>query len=185
MCNRGTRKPQPGQGQTLVEFALVAPLLLLMVFLTIDFGRLVYTYGAIAWAAREGARLASLQPQETSDCAIYQSVEAAGQGFPLSPDPNSLVGNSDPNNPTGTLRPTLPPAGQGYIYVWPAVSTARPQDSGANCMGRPRSGGSGSGLAIHDVAVQVQFTYTPMVPLIGSFIGTIPIKTISVFHSEY
>lgn len=53
------------RGQALVEFALVFPLLLLMVFGIIDAGRLIYTYNTVANAARNGARVAIVN-QSTS-----------------------------------------------------------------------------------------------------------------------
>ena len=43
-------------GQSLVEFALIAPLLMLLVLATIDGARAVFAYNTIANAAREGAR---------------------------------------------------------------------------------------------------------------------------------
>jgi hypothetical protein len=49
-------KNQPCKGQTLVEFALLLPVLLLITFVVIDLGRAVYFYSAIHNAAREGAR---------------------------------------------------------------------------------------------------------------------------------
>ncbi len=163
----------------MVEFALLCPALIIMLFLLIDFGRLVYTFGAIAWATREGARLISLEPQQATDCLVLQRVEAVGRGFPLSPDPNSIAGNTDPNNPSGSLVPSTPPAGQGFIYIWPAVAPKVPQDT--NCNGAPRLGSA----TARDVAVQVQYTYVPMMPLISSFVPQINVKTISVVHTEY
>lgn len=50
--------PTRKRGQALVEFALVFPLLLLMVFGIIDAGRLIYTYNTVANSARNGARVA-------------------------------------------------------------------------------------------------------------------------------
>jgi TadE-like protein len=46
------------RGQTLVEFALVAPIFLLILFSIIDFGRYVYYVQVLNNAAREGARYA-------------------------------------------------------------------------------------------------------------------------------
>jgi Flp pilus assembly protein TadG len=43
-------------GQTLAEFALVVPLLLLLVFGTIEFGRVLNAYIVVTNGAREGAR---------------------------------------------------------------------------------------------------------------------------------
>jgi len=42
--------------QTMVEFALVFPLILLITYGIIEFGRMVFIYAAVTGAAREGAR---------------------------------------------------------------------------------------------------------------------------------
>jgi hypothetical protein len=163
----------------MVEFALLLPLLITVVLLTIDFSRLVYTYAAISWAAREGARIVSLAPNIATDCSALQRVEDVGRGFPIQADPNSVVGNTDPNAP-GTPGPTFPPpSGQGYVYIYPAVATANPPDT--NCNGSPRI----LNPVTHDVAVQVTYGYTPIVPLFRGFIPNIPIRTICVVHVEY
>lgn len=169
-------------GQSLVEFALVAPLLFLILLLTIDFGRLVYTYGVITSSARDAARLLSLKVNQASDCAAFTDAEQFAQGFILSPDRASLVGDSNPNAPTGSLFPTTPPPNQGYIYVWPAVAPAAPQDQHPNCDGSARFPTS---QQLKDVAVQIEFTYQPLVPLFGSITGTFTLKAISVVHTEY
>ena len=49
------------RGQTLVEFALILPLFLLMFFAMVDFGRGFYTWLLVTNAAREGARVAATQ----------------------------------------------------------------------------------------------------------------------------
>lgn len=50
------------QGSTAVEFALILPLLLLLIIALIDFGRMGYVQINIISAAREGARYSALQP---------------------------------------------------------------------------------------------------------------------------
>ena len=55
---RGSRAPRRNRGQALVEFALVAPLLLLLIFAVADFARAWNTYQVLTDAAREGARAA-------------------------------------------------------------------------------------------------------------------------------
>jgi hypothetical protein len=47
-------------GQSLVEFALVFPVFLLLLFGLIDIGRFVYSLNALNQAAREGARYGSV-----------------------------------------------------------------------------------------------------------------------------
>lgn len=58
--HRTRHRTPPGatSGQALVEFALVVPILLILVLGVIDFGRAWHAYQVITDAAREGARLA-------------------------------------------------------------------------------------------------------------------------------
>jgi len=170
-------------GQSLVEFTLVAPLLFLIMAVTIDFARVVYVYGAISSITREGARLLSLADQATTDCVVLQRLEANGGGFVLSADPNSQFGNSFPANPSPPLAPTAPQPGQGFIYLWPAVATGNPPDSPSNCggTGSPRLQASGP----RDVAVEVQYGFRPWISVVADFIPNFTIKTVSVVHAEY
>jgi Flp pilus assembly protein TadG len=55
-------------GQSMVEFALVLPIFLLLLFGLIDIGRYVYTANAVNEAAREGARLGSVAAW-SADCS--------------------------------------------------------------------------------------------------------------------
>jgi TadE-like protein len=61
------------RGQALVEFALVAPLLILLLLSIIEFGRAVYYIQMLDNAAREGAR--------------YAIVHGAASGCPSGPMP--------------------------------------------------------------------------------------------------
>lgn len=63
---RRPRSPSESSGQSTVEFALVLPLLALIVMGMIDLGRVFYTYGALANAAREGARFCALNLGDTT-----------------------------------------------------------------------------------------------------------------------
>jgi len=47
---------RPARGQSLVEFALLLPILMLIAVVLLDLGRAVYYYSVIHNAAREGAR---------------------------------------------------------------------------------------------------------------------------------
>src|SRR4030081_45516 len=175
MEGKPVRRSKRFRGQSMVEFAIVAPIAVVMILLLIDFSRLVYTYAAISWAAREGARMVSLSPNINSDCGALKRGEGGGRGFSLVADPNSVQGNADPNGGGGP-GPTTPAAGQGYIYIYPAVASNPPD---TNCTGAARN------PVAHDVAVEVQYGYTPIVPMFRTFVPDITIKTISVVHVEY
>jgi Flp pilus assembly protein TadG len=163
----------------LVEFALVSPIFFLVMFTAIDISRLLYAYTAISSAARDGARTASLSGSTYTDCGIIQEVELVGQGFPVRMDPNSLVGNSDPNNPVGSLSPSVPPPNVGYAYIWPAVATSDPPE--ANCNSSVARAISPS---VKHVAVEVQYHFTPLLPIVSGFAGNIIVKTVSEVTSE-
>jgi hypothetical protein len=49
-------------GQALPEFALIVPLLMVLVFGIIDLGRAIYLYNGVSQAAREISRSASVHP---------------------------------------------------------------------------------------------------------------------------
>jgi hypothetical protein len=175
------RRAQRQHAQSMVEFALIAPFLFFVMFLLIDFGRLVYTYAAVSWSAREAARVVSMQPQAASDCLAMSIAESTAQGFILRPDENSVVNNSDPNSSLSPNADPRPPAGVGKIYIWPAVATAAPADAPANCSGSPRA----ISPSVQDVAVQIKYTFLPLMPLISNMIPPITITSISVVHTEY
>ena len=63
------------RGTTLVEFALVAPVLILTLVACLDFARAMNAYVTIENASREGARYAAVHP--TSDPAAIQAAVAA------------------------------------------------------------------------------------------------------------
>jgi Flp pilus assembly protein TadG len=54
------------RGQTLVEFALILPIFLLVLIGIFDFGRAVYSYNTISNAAREAVRLAIVDQNVTA-----------------------------------------------------------------------------------------------------------------------
>ena len=57
----GRRKSRRSRGQALVEFALVFPVFMLVLFGIIDVGRYVYVSNALNEASREGARYGSVE----------------------------------------------------------------------------------------------------------------------------
>ena len=54
-------------GQNLVEFAIVLPVLLLVLFGALDLGRIYFTTISLTSAAREGARYLTVNPDDVSN----------------------------------------------------------------------------------------------------------------------
>ncbi len=82
MVHRCARTAPEG-GQELIEFALVVPLLMLIVFGVLDLGRVFYASVTIANAAREGARYAMFFPGDTAGIRTATEREAENSGVDL------------------------------------------------------------------------------------------------------
>ena len=63
------------KGQSLVEFALILPIFLLLLFAIVDFGMGFYSWISITNAAREGARLGAVAATEIQiDDRVHQTA---------------------------------------------------------------------------------------------------------------
>jgi hypothetical protein len=60
------REQRASAGQDLVEYALILPLLLLLLLGIAEFALVIFSHDTIANAAREGARYGSIHPNDTS-----------------------------------------------------------------------------------------------------------------------
>jgi Flp pilus assembly protein TadG len=92
------RRRTRDRGQSLVEFALVIPLFLLMIAGIVDFGMLLYSNMTAINAAREGARLSVTTPGNTA--AVEARVRAMATG----------LNQSDLTVTTTCIHPDPPPA---------------------------------------------------------------------------
>lgn len=133
-------------GQSMVEFAVLAPVFFLLLLGTIDLGRAVYIYNSISDAAREGARAAI--PFDTplpTNAQVLGAVQSKlGGGFSLSVDPcagSPMVAGSCPGTPT---TPNT-----GYIWYSPGIGTP----------GR------------NTVTVKISFLFQPWVPVVRDVSG--------------
>ena len=83
------RRHRRSKGQALVEFALVFPIIVLLLMAMFDMGRAVFIYNGLTNAAREGVRLAIVNQNKDK---ILDRVEAMTFAGPVSnPDVDSLV----------------------------------------------------------------------------------------------
>lgn len=73
LVNTNTKSYRTSKGQSMVETILVLPLLLLLIFGIIEFGRVYYTYIMLSNAAREGARYAAVRE---TDMENYTNSES-------------------------------------------------------------------------------------------------------------
>jgi hypothetical protein len=176
------RQSRGEDGQGLVEFALVLPVFLLAVVGLFDVGRLVYTNSVLSQAAREAARLAAAEApwigisgdgcvaDESAigpgnpgahvcpvDVAAFDAhVAAAANRMAVSLGPLTAVHLSCNEDSVADPAPT---------GDW----TDAPLGGGNGCKDGAGNPISGSG---ETVSVRVEYTYQPITPIIGSFIGS-------------
>jgi PKD repeat protein len=79
------RSPSRSRGQSLVELALVLPILLLLVAGALDLGRVFFASVTITNAAREGAMQAAKTPADTAAIQTRAQFEAQNSGVTIAP----------------------------------------------------------------------------------------------------
>jgi Flp pilus assembly protein TadG len=86
------------KGQSLVEFALVLPLLIFLLLGIIDFGRTFYVYSVMVNAGRETARAASIGIVNTDDSIKQYAVDSFNKNNVLNIDPLTKSDVQPPND---------------------------------------------------------------------------------------
>jgi Flp pilus assembly protein TadG len=79
------------RGQALTEFALVIPLLFLMVVAILDVGRVVYINNALAEGAREGARWGAVQGRASTPTGLSSVADEVRGRMAAVPAPSVTV----------------------------------------------------------------------------------------------
>jgi hypothetical protein len=169
MANTTSRRRRR-RGQALVEFSLVAPIFLLLLFSIIEFGRAVYYIQILNNAAREGARYAIVHGFEASN------PSGPNPGFPLTPpnaDPYALnvkqvvrdfavgvVGNTGTSDFVVTV-----------CYLQPGPAYTCPDNNAGNDMG---TGNNGRTNPPQSVNVTVIYSYRPIIA------GIVPLPTFTL-----
>ena len=148
-------------GQSMVEFAVLAPVFFLLLLGTIDLGRAVYIYNTISDAAREGTRAAI--PFDTplpTNAAVVAAVQSKlGGGFTLQVDAACAGIAAGGSCPT---VPTVP--NTGFIWYGPGVGT-------------PGRG---------PVTVKISFLFQPWIPVVRDAAGNgVVISAQSTMVTEY
>src|SRR2546430_14476968 len=103
----GSSKTDGQRSQAIVEFAIIAPILLLLIFGVVDFGRVIYVYATINQGVNEGARSAI---RASALLPTNDDVETAVKQHAV----DVSLANPCPNGP---ITMATPPAHQGWIYI--------------------------------------------------------------------
>lgn len=96
------------RGAAVVEFAVVAPVFIMLVFGMIEYGRMVMVQQLLTNAAREGARVgvldgATTASVQTSVTSYLTNASVSGSTVTVSPNPPSSAGYGEPVTVTVTV----------------------------------------------------------------------------------
>jgi Flp pilus assembly protein TadG len=159
-CDETPAPPPSESGQSLIEFALMIPLLFLLIFNAVNFGGFLYSWIAISNAARAGVQDAAMgaayasYPPVASLSAVQTLIQNETASLPNSSASNPLVTVCENLNGTVVAYPLTNP-----VTACPGGVTAPPQD--------PETITGLSGASTYStVAIDVTYTYTPF---IGAF----------------
>lgn len=100
------------KGTAAVEFALILPLLLLLTFITTEFGRAMYQYNTIIKSVRDAVRYLSVQTPGTN-IAAAQNLVVYGKTNPASSDAPLALGLDDSTKVS--ITPTWATAGSNPL----------------------------------------------------------------------
>ncbi len=103
MLNRSRSRQE--RGQEVVEFAILLPVLIWMLFGMLDFGRVYFSAITITNAARVGARYGIIYPDDTGGITAAAQAEAQGSGVDLTDATVSTIELSCPDSLTPTALP--------------------------------------------------------------------------------
>jgi Flp pilus assembly protein TadG len=162
-------------GQGLVEFALVLPIFLLILFGLIDAGRYVYMNSVLSQAAREGARLAAAEARWIGKTTTDDPSCVANAGLITSANPGAHVCPATPTGASNSLEADIRAAANRMIAPFGSVQnlhflcqptgTAAP----ANWASAPSDCTVANRTASKSVVwVRVELTFQPITPVIGS-----------------
>jgi Flp pilus assembly protein TadG len=168
----------------LIEFALVSPVLLLLLFGIVDIGRAVFYFDTVNHAAREGARAAVRASNGLpTNGEVLATVTSQIIGAPVSaPCPQGPVTAAIPPNNTAWLYITQPnpPASLESTPPANAPGGEYPAAASASCSAvNPASGNQ-------PLQVTVRFNLILITPVVAQATANrILITGVAIFRTEY
>ncbi|MEA2646312.1 MAG: hypothetical protein QOE92_1395 [Chloroflexota bacterium] len=158
----------------------MAPLLLLLLFGIVDFGRAIFYANALTNSAREGTRVAVLASNPCNTELGSNGAACGGQPTLIGPtvcqaiqNESQLVGNWSCSD-SGTL-PAAGAADTGYVQVVGGTDCAT-----AASVATPRASGNRA------VKVTIHYYYRPLTPIVSSFFPTgFHLTTTACGRAEY
>jgi TadE-like protein len=167
------KRPRPSRnGQALVEFALVLPVFLLLLFGVIDGARFVYMNSVVSQAAREGARLAAAEARWIGKTTTDDPSCVATQALITSTNPGAHVCPAGVTGATDSLQADVTAAGNRMVAPFGPVAhvylTCKPRGTIPSAGWTNTDCPTGNRLAAkNDAWVRVDMPFQPITPILG------------------
>jgi Flp pilus assembly protein TadG len=187
-------------GVSLVEFSLVGPMVIILIFGGVDFGRALYHDNQLTNAAQEGARIAELQDRPcntvsgsatgstcpttsiSGEASVCQAIENEGSLIPAA-NWHCVDVPSGSASTVGTLpAPSAAAAGNAYVEIdqYQTTTATTPCTGTPVVVTTPRLSGSN-----YAVKVTIDYYFRPFTPVVSSlFPSTFHLETSACVRGE-
>lgn len=178
---------QKKRAQAMVELAMLAPMIFMLLIFVFDLARAAATWAALSEAVREGARESVTIGQTTAatDYAIIGNTQVYGVNLSLNPVTGCVHGHT-------AGMPTPPPsaANTGYIYIVAPTAGQPNAPSGGAGFAETVSAGcnaiNAAGLGTYPLKVVVAYNFQPFTPFASQFMpGGITMIASSTMNTEF
>jgi hypothetical protein len=169
-------KRRAKSAQSLVEMAMIAPFLMLLLLTMIDFGRAAWTYSTLAGAAREGARAAVVTGNSRADDnRVVSAVKLYAIGMVLKQP--TCMNDAPPASPSMS-------ANTGLVYIGKPAGVVDP--NAPNAPGGQAAAAAGTCGAIipgyagrYPLTVTIKYNFQALTPFASQFFPTGIVMTVS------
>ena len=165
----------------MVEMAMVAPFLIMILLMVLDCGRAAYDYATLAAAAREGARAAITTGNNRPDNnRVIGAVQGNAYGITL--NPGACVNDAPPASPAMVANTGLVYVGAGSGNTSSNAPSGQAPAAAAGSCGAVTPSYAGHNA----LAVTIKFNFPPLTPFGSQFFpGGIVMTVTSTMSTEY
>ena len=178
---------QKKRAQTVLEFAMLAPIFFILLTAVFDFARAAYTWADLSYAAREGAReavIANFASTASKDSDVFYSVTSQTIGL-------TVTRGACPHGTTAgaTAAPTSDNTGYAYIL---GVSPSTVNAPAAQPVPPSPAYAAGCALPVpattntYPIKVRIIYKFVPFTPFASDFMsGGIVMQADAVMYTEF
>jgi len=180
------RRSHP-RGQAMIEMALLAPMIFMLLIFVFDLARAAATWAAISEAVREGSRNSVVVGTGTAatDNSIVGNAQLFGVNLALNSASGCIHGHT-----SGTVTPAPTAANSGYVYILSTVGGQPNAPQGQAGVAETVTVGcnavNAAGMGTYPLKVVIAYNFQPFTPFAQQFMpGGITMVASSTMNTEF